>query len=132
MKPGDPTPVSGSETDVSPVGRAKPPHERTADEEPDIVDWHRIARTNEFNQLLRSKARFIVPATIFFIIYYFALPVLVGYAPELMQKRVWGVVNVAYLFALSQFIMAWIVAALYMKAARRWDAMARELLDKTL
>ena len=51
--------------------------------------------------------------------YYFALPALVGYAPGLMSKRVFGVVNVAYLFALSQFFMAWLIAALYVRAANR-------------
>ena len=45
---------------------------------------------------------------VFFVVYYFALPVLVGYAPELMSRPVVGKVNIAYLFALSQFFMAWI------------------------
>lgn len=131
---GDVTPISGSETDVSPVGHPpqKPPHERTADEEPDVLDWDRVAAMDDFKALLRAKVRFIVPATIFFMLYYFALPVLVGYAPELMETRVIGVVNVAYLFALSQFIMAWVIAALYVKAARRWDRMARDVLAKRL
>ena len=62
---------------------------------------------------------------VFFIVYYFALPVLVGYARPLMEKRVFGAVNLAYLFALSQFFMAWIVAALYVRAAAaKFDKMA--------
>ena len=35
-------------------------------------------------------------ATAFFVIFYFALPVLVGYWPELMERKVWGAVNWAY------------------------------------
>jgi len=77
---------------------------------------------------MAAKARFIVPATIFFIAYYFALPILVGYAPELMATRVFGPVNLAYLFALSQFFMAWLIAFLYVRAANRFDRMAAELL----
>ena len=46
-------------------------------------------------------------------VYYFALPLVVGYAPQWAAKKVFGVVNVAYLFALSQFFMAWLVAVLY-------------------
>ena len=34
-----------------------------------------------------------------------------------MDRKVFGVVNLAYLFALSQFFMAWILAWLYMRAA---------------
>jgi uncharacterized membrane protein (DUF485 family) len=117
---------------VAPLGRhaPKPPHERTADEDLDVADWNRIAALAEFKALLAAKARFIVPATVIFIAYYFALPLLVGYAPGLMAKKVFGVVNVAYLFALSQFFMAWLVAVLYVRAASRFDAMARGVLAR--
>jgi len=66
---------------------------------------------------------------VFFVVYYFALPVLVGYAPELMTKRVLGPVNLAYLFALSQFFMAWVVAALYVRAAKTFDRMASDVIS---
>lgn len=66
---------------------------------------------------------------IFFIVYYFALPVLVGYAREFMEKRVFGAVNLAYLFALSQFFMAWIIAALYIRAAAKFDKMAQDIVE---
>ena len=127
----DPTPDTGAATDVAPLGRSagKPAHERTADEDIDAADWERIAALDEFKALLAAKAKFIVPATIFFIVYYFALPVLVGYAPRLMATKVAGVVNVAYLFALSQFLVAWVIAALYVRAASRFDAMAHRIVE---
>jgi uncharacterized membrane protein (DUF485 family) len=59
-----------------------------------------------------------------------SLPVLVGYAPGLMSKRVIGVVNIAYLFALSQFFMAWIIAALYIRAAAKFDKMEHRVIEK--
>jgi uncharacterized membrane protein (DUF485 family) len=130
-EPGDFTPEVGSATDVAPLGRdhAKPAHELTADEDADGTDWDRVAAEAEFNGLLASKRRFIVPATVFFVVYYFALPVLVGYAPRLMDTRVLGV-NIAYLFALSQFFMAWAVAALYVRAAGGWDETARRIIER--
>jgi uncharacterized membrane protein (DUF485 family) len=94
-----------------------------------VADWDTIAASRGFKELLKAKARFIIPATIFFIVYYFALPILVGYAPELMRRRVFGNVNVAYLFALSQFFMAWVIALLYVRAAARHDRMAREIVS---
>jgi uncharacterized membrane protein (DUF485 family) len=128
----DPTPHSGSATDVAPLGRsrAKPLHELTAEEDRDVVDWQRLAATTEFKALLKAKARFVVPATIFFIVYYFSLPLLVGYAPQLMARKVFGVINVAYLFALSQFLMAWLLAWAYVRAAARFDRMARDVIEK--
>jgi len=117
---------------VAPLGRGagKPAHERTADEDIDVADWDRLAALADFKALLKAKRRFIVPATVVFIVYYFALPVLVGYAPRLMAAKVFGVVNVAYLFALSQFFMAWIVAVLYVRAASRFDVMARTIVER--
>jgi uncharacterized membrane protein (DUF485 family) len=90
-------------------------------------DWERFAASSAFRELLRRKRAFVVPATVFFIVYYFALPVLVGYFPEFMNRKVLGAVNIAYLFALSQFVMAWILAGLYVRAANRFDRMAQDV-----
>jgi len=97
---------------------------------PKSHDWDRIANTDEFKNLMAAKARFIVPATMFFIAYYFALPVLVGYAPKFMRTPVIGVVNLAYLFALSQFFVAWFIAWRYMRAADRFDEMGKHILSR--
>jgi uncharacterized membrane protein (DUF485 family) len=130
--PRDLTPIVGAATDIARLSHAepKPPHERTADEEPDVVDWERLAASERFRDLLKAKRRFIVPATIFFIVYYFALPVLIGYARPFMEKTLFGPVNLAYLFALSQFFVAWIIAALYVRAAARFDKMAAGVVSQ--
>jgi uncharacterized membrane protein (DUF485 family) len=130
--PQDPTPVVGAATDIARLSHSgpKPSHERTADEEGGATNWNAIAASSGFRELLRAKRRFVVPAMIFFVVYYFALPVLVGYARPLMERRVIGAVNVAYLFALSQFFMAWIIAWLYVRAAARFDRMAKEILEQ--
>jgi uncharacterized membrane protein (DUF485 family) len=130
--PDDPTPIIAAPTDVAPLTHAgpKPPHERTADEEADVIDWEKLAGSERFRELLKAKKRFIVPAMIFFIGYYFALPILIGYARPFMETRVLGPVNLAYLFALSQFFMAWIIAALYVRAAARFDKMAAEVISR--
>jgi uncharacterized membrane protein (DUF485 family) len=93
-------------------------------------DWTAIESTPAFRELVASKRRFIVPATVFFIVYYFALPVLVGYFPGVMGRDVVGRVNVAYLFALSQFAMAWVVMALYVRRARGFDAQEHAIVER--
>jgi uncharacterized membrane protein (DUF485 family) len=92
--------------------------------------WDTIAESQEFKDLMATKKIFIVPAFIFFLVYYFALPVLVGYAPQFMSTKVIGQVNLAYLFALSQFFVAWVVAALYVKAAGNFDRLAKDILNR--
>lgn len=91
---------------------------------PSTPDWTALERTPEFRALVRAKRRFIVPATVFFVAYYFALPILVGYWPEAMRRPVVGRINVAYLFALSQFVMAWALMAAYVRRARAYDRLA--------
>lgn len=92
--------------------------------------WDKIAESREFQDLMATKRIFIIPAFVFFVVYYFALPVLVGYAPQFMSTRVLGVVNLAYLFALSQFFMAWLIAGLYVKAASAFDRLSRDIVER--
>jgi uncharacterized membrane protein (DUF485 family) len=94
------------------------------------TQWDRVAKMDEFKLLLLARKGFVIPATIFFVVYYFALPVLCGYAPELMDKKVLGPVNLAYLFALSQFFMAWGIAWLYVRAARKFDAFGARIMQR--
>ena len=96
----------------------------------DSPDWAELERLPEFRELVRAKRAFIVPATIFFVAYYFALPALVGYWPDAMSTRVYGPINVAYLFALSQFVMAWTLMVLYVRRARQFDAQAEAVLRR--
>jgi uncharacterized membrane protein (DUF485 family) len=91
--------------------------------------WDAIAESRPFQDLMATKKTFIVPAFVFFVVYYFALPVLVGYAPQFMSTKV-GPVNLAYLFALSQFFVAWLIAALYVRAANNFDRLAQDILEK--
>src|ERR1700730_551001 len=91
--------------------------------------WDKIAESREFKDLMATKRSFIVPAFIFFVVYYFALPVSVGYATAFMSTKVLGV-NLAYLFALSQFFVAWIIAGLYVRAANNFDRLAQDIVQK--
>jgi uncharacterized membrane protein (DUF485 family) len=101
------------------------PPQKSAD-----IDWSAIAASASFKDLVAHKKAFIVPAFIFFLIYYLSLAVLVGYAPKLAAMRVIGAVNVAYLFALSQFVVGWLIAALYLFAAAKFDSLAEHILTQ--
>ena len=90
----------------------------------------------EFRRLESSKLKFILPATIFFLIYCLALPILVGFfgtnadgTPGFMDTRLFSGFSIAYLFALSQFIMAWILAFIYLLAfAPKIDVMVAQIV----
>ena len=108
---------------------AEPSTKAAKREQTSPAEWDRIANSRNFRDLMATKKTFIVPAFVFFVVYYFALPVLVGYAPNFMATKVWGVVNIAYLFALSQFFVAWIIAALYVKAANNFDRLSKDIIE---
>lgn len=94
--------------------------------DPDV--WDRVAAMDEFKLLLLAKIEFIVPAVITFVVYYFLLPISVGYFPQFMDKRI-GPVNLAYLFALSQFFVAWLIAFLYVRQARKFDDFGSRIIN---
>jgi len=94
--------------------------------------WDRVAASHEFRDLMATKKIFIIPAFIFFLVYYFLLPLLVGYAPKFMSIKIWGNVNLAYLFALSQFFMAWTIAGLYVRAGDDFDEISKDIIEKAL
>jgi uncharacterized membrane protein (DUF485 family) len=91
-------------------------------------DWNAIAKSKAFKDLTALKKTFIIPAFAVFLVHYLALAVLVGYAPGLASTRVIGTVTIAYLFALSQFAVGWLIAALYLVAAAKFDAMTLDIL----
>jgi uncharacterized membrane protein (DUF485 family) len=118
------------------VGKSEPeqPGEPTREAVPlvrtdgEAAHWEGLEQTQEFRQLVKARLRFVLPATIFFLAYYFLLPLGNGLAPDLMKTRVVGQVNVAYLFALSEFVMAWVLAYLYIRKANKvFDALAAKV-----
>jgi uncharacterized membrane protein (DUF485 family) len=96
----------------------------------DQTKWDSIAASEQFQDLLSLKKLFIVPALLFFLAYYISLSVLVGYAPSLIHIRVLGTVNFGYLFALSQFVVGWIIAGLYLIASARFDRLTKDILTQ--
>ncbi|WP_244299723.1 DUF485 domain-containing protein [Rubrobacter xylanophilus] len=88
-------------------------------------EWVRVERTQAFKELMKQKKAFIVPAMIFFVIFYFGLPVLTGFT-TLLDVQVVGSISLAYLYAFAQFAMTWILMHLYLSRANRWD----ELVDR--
>lgn len=82
-------------------------------------NWEVLHASAEFQRLVKARRNFVIPAVVFFLVYYFALPLSNGLAPNLMNTKVIGNINLAYLFALSEFVMAWGLAYLYISRANK-------------
>jgi uncharacterized membrane protein (DUF485 family) len=94
-------------------------------------EWDELAKDPDFIALLRARRRFIVPSTIFFLLFYLALPIGVGFAPALMNQHVFGPLTLAYAFGIAQFVMAWVLLGLYMHVAHKFDDRAERLVMRT-
>jgi uncharacterized membrane protein (DUF485 family) len=90
-----------------------------------MVDWEGIERSNEFQELVKKRRSFVVPATIFFLAYYMAFIIVAGYAPDFMARSVYEGLTVGYCYALTQFLMVFVLGIWYLrKADREFDPLA--------
>ena len=92
------------------------------------IDWNAVIADPRFQNLHREKQRFLTGLMVFSVAFYFLLPIGAAYFQDVFRIKVWGVVNVGLLFALSEFIVAWFVAFYYsQRAGVEFDRLAREI-----
>jgi uncharacterized membrane protein (DUF485 family) len=104
-----------------------------AEHRPDI-DWEAVERSPEFRELVRRKRSFVLPATAFFLTWYFGFVVLCGYAPDFMGREfITDGLTVGYVLALSQFLMTWGLGWMYLRRANReFDPLAERAREAAL
>jgi uncharacterized membrane protein (DUF485 family) len=104
-----------------------------SDHHPEI-DWVAAERSPEFRELIKRKRAFVVPATIFFLAWYFGFIVLAGYAPDFMGREfISDGITVGYALALTQFLMTWGLGWWYLRRADRvFDPLAERAAEVAL
>ena len=109
------------------------PSARPEDHHPEI-DWVAAERSPEFRELIKKKRSFVVPATVFFLVWYFGFIVLAGYAEDFMGREfITDGLTVGYALALSQFVMVWVLGAMYLRRADRdFDPLAERAAQVAL
>lgn len=93
------------------------------------IPYERLIQTEEFGHLLQKKKLFIIPTTIFFLIFYFTLPILAAYT-KVLHTEVLGPITGAWLFAGLQFLLVWICGFIYVKKSENYDNIAKSILQK--
>ena len=94
-----------------------------------ILNWKAIDEDPRFQELHRKKTTFLWSLMVFSMVYYFLLPIGAAYFQDLFKIKVWGPVNLGILFALSEFVVAWLLAWYYSRRANReFDRMAAEIV----
>ncbi|MEA2380848.1 MAG: hypothetical protein QOH72_819 [Solirubrobacteraceae bacterium] len=82
-------------------------------------DWERIERLPEFRELVARRRRFVLPATAFFLVWYFGFIVLAGYAEDFMGTSIHEGFTVGYGLALTQFVMVGVLGLWYLRYSER-------------
>lgn len=94
------------------------------------INWLAIEADPRFIQLHQDKNRFLWRMMLFTLIYFFCLPIATAYFQDILKIKIWGVINIGLLFALSQFLVAGAIAVIYAKRANaEFDARAKALTD---
>ncbi|MGJ8619663.1 MAG: DUF485 domain-containing protein [Methylophilaceae bacterium] len=96
----------------------------------EFINWEAIEADPRFVQLHQDKNRFLWRMMLFALVYFFCLPIATAYFQDIFKIKIWGVINLGLIFALSQFIVAWGIAMLYAKRANtEFDKRAKVLVD---
>jgi uncharacterized membrane protein (DUF485 family) len=100
----------------------------------DRIDWIAAEKSPEFQELVSTRNRFVVPCTIFFLVWYLGFILLAGSAKDFMGKEfLFDGLTVGYVLALSQFVMVWVLAWAYIrKAERDFDPLAKAAAAKAV
>jgi uncharacterized membrane protein (DUF485 family) len=92
------------------------------------IDWNAVIADPRFQVLHRKKQGFLTALMLFSVVFYFLLPIGAAYFQDLFKTRVWGVINFGLVFALAEFVVAWLVAFYYSRrAGGEFDRLAREI-----
>ncbi|MBM7717459.1 DUF485 domain-containing protein [Siminovitchia sp. FSL H7-0308] len=83
-----------------------------------------------FLELMKKKARFLLVVTLFFMIFYFSLPLFIWLFPQfiVVGDKV-SFIPWWWIFAFLQFIMTWLLGWIYYRKLKRYDKMV-ELLKQ--
>jgi uncharacterized membrane protein (DUF485 family) len=94
------------------------------------IHWEAVEADPRFQALHKDKNKFLWRMMLFALVFFFLLPISTAYFQDILKVKVWGVINVGLLFALVQFVVAWVIAIIYAKRANsEFDARAKALVD---
>jgi uncharacterized membrane protein (DUF485 family) len=85
----------------------------------DGTPWEATQASEEFQSLKRALRRFVFPATVAFLAWYLLYVLMAGYARGVMDTKVLGNINVAYVFGLLQFLSTFAIAYVYARYAEK-------------
>lgn len=93
-------------------------------------EWERVKQTSAFGELVRRKKAFLIPAVIFFFVFFVAWPVLGGFTTVLDGQAIGGM-TWAYVYGYALLLPTTLILLhLYMRRAANWDELAEKAREE--
>jgi uncharacterized membrane protein (DUF485 family) len=83
------------------------------------VDWLAVERSPEFKELVHERRKFLVPATIVFLVGSIGYLLLAAFAPGVMGWQIVEGLPFAWIAATSQVLLTWVLTWAYLRKADR-------------
>ena len=85
----------------------------------ETFDWPTIERSNEFQELVHERRRFLVPATIVFLVGAIGYLLLAAFVPGVMGWQVVDGLPFAWISAVCMVLLTWVLTFAYLRKADR-------------
>lgn len=95
------------------------------------TEYTEVIESEQFKQLMTKRKKFIIPYTVFFLAFYFLLPICTSYTTFLNQPAI-GDISWVWLFAFAQFLMTFVLCIVYVRRAGKFDDEANEIIADQL
>lgn len=95
------------------------------------TEYTEVVESDQFKQLMSNRKKFIIPYTVFFLAFYFLLPIFTSYTTFLNKPAI-GDISWVWLFAFAQFLMTFILCTVYVKKAGTFDVEADQIIADQL
>ena len=80
------------------------------------IDWRAVEESPEFQELVKERRSFLVPATIVFLVGSIGYLLLAAFAQDFMGTDVGGI-PIAFIAAVTQVLLTWAITWAYLRKA---------------
>jgi uncharacterized membrane protein (DUF485 family) len=97
----------------------------------DTSAWTRACAGAAFVELKSQRFRLVRALTAIYLLCYLGLAVLCGSFPNAMGIKVLGPMNLGYALILGNYVVAWILALIYLRRSGNWhDVLAAAAIEE--
>jgi uncharacterized membrane protein (DUF485 family) len=95
------------------------------------TDWEAVLRSERFKQLASKRHKTIIALGALAALYYFLIPLLIAWGPEVFRIRLVAGINVGTVFAVSQYPFGGLIVYIFMRRTAAIDRATEVLANRS-